>query len=92
MIFDGLRSLYLSYRKALSHPLAYTAWFTGSAICDDSQFFATARSIYPNLPEKGPRQSWLISGAHLFLANKNLLYYGDGPFAKGHFILRGLAR
>jgi hypothetical protein len=38
---------------------------SGSALSDDSQFFATAL-FYPNLPESLPRQSSLISGAPLF--------------------------
>jgi hypothetical protein len=38
----GSRPFYYRSRAALSHPQKRTAWFTGSAVSDDSQFFATA--------------------------------------------------
>jgi hypothetical protein len=38
-------------RKGFISPARRTAWFTGSAVSDDSQFFANATCIYPNLPE-----------------------------------------
>jgi hypothetical protein len=51
---------FLSYfraARALSHPQDALPEFTGSAVSDDSQFFATATCIYPNLPEILPRRS-----------------------------------
>jgi len=41
-------------REGFISPARRTAWFTGSALSDDSQFFATATCIYPNLPEVCP--------------------------------------
>jgi len=35
-------------------PARRTTWLTGSALSDDSQFFATATCICPNLPEVCP--------------------------------------
>jgi hypothetical protein len=42
---------FISGRKGFISPARRTAWFTGSAVSDDSQFFANATCIYPNLPE-----------------------------------------
>jgi len=53
--FKGTRLLFLFflpqglYLTRKTHRLV-----TGSAVSDDSQFFATATCIYPNLPEVCP--------------------------------------
>jgi len=39
-------------RKGFISPARRTACLTGSAVSDDSQFFANATRICPNLPEK----------------------------------------
>jgi hypothetical protein len=42
---------FISGRKGFISPARRTAYLTGSAVSDDSQFFANATCIYPNLPE-----------------------------------------
>ena len=62
-IFYAPRGLYL-------HPQEHCL-VTGSAVSDDSQFFANATMIYPNLPEVCPANLMIERGASLF--NDNIL-------------------
>jgi hypothetical protein len=53
--FEGNCGFYLFVcRDGFISPARRTAWLTGSALSDDSQFFATATCICPNLPEVCP--------------------------------------
>jgi hypothetical protein len=53
--FSGRGVIPLFSREALSHPHNAPPE-TESAVGDDSQFFAIAALIYPNLPQSLPRQ------------------------------------
>jgi hypothetical protein len=63
---EGRGFIFYSPRRLYLHPQKCTAWFTGSAVCDDSQFFATATQIYPNLPAGCPANLIDRRGTSLF--------------------------